>query len=122
MAPVGCNLGERLKHESTLMKPRVWQNKRGSVRHLALIIEEIEIEHARCVSLAADTTELFLDRLQSREQVSRGEMGCQRSYRINKPRLVRARHRLSSVPGGVGDNPDTLRLECHQGGRERIGR
>jgi len=74
------------------------QDKRASVGHLTLVIEEIEIEHAWCVSLAADTTELFLEGLQRREQVSRGEMGCQRRYRVNKPRLVRARHRLGSIP------------------------
>ena len=58
MPPVGRNFGKRPEHEPTLMELRVRQNERGRLRYLTPIIEEIEIEHARCVSLAADTTKL----------------------------------------------------------------
>jgi len=80
------------------------------------------IQQYLAATLLPHTTELLLNRLQQPEQVSRVEMSCQRRYRINKPRLVRARHWLGSVPGGAGNHPDTLCLECHQGGRERIER
>src|SRR6516225_4371802 len=49
--------------------------------------------------LAADTTKLSLGRFQHREQVPRGELGYQRRDRVNEPRLVRVRYRLSSIPG-----------------------
>jgi len=120
MAPVGCNLGEWQEHESALVEPRVWHDKRGCLGHLTPIIEEIEIEHAGCVSLPADTTKLSLYRVQHREQVSRGEMGCQRCDRVNKPRLVRARYRLSSIPSRAGRDLNTLCFERDQGGCERI--
>src|SRR6516162_1660388 len=108
MPPVGRNLGERLEHESTLMEPRVRQDERRRTRHLTPIIKEIEIEHARGVSLPADATKLSLDRLQHREQVSRREVGCQRRDRVNEPRLVRARYRLSPIPRGTSRNLDPL--------------
>jgi len=94
MPPVGRYLSKRLEHESTLMEPRVRQDERGRLRHQTSIIEEIEIEHAGGVSLAADTTKLSLDRLQRCEQVARGEMGYQRRDRVNEPWLVRERYRL----------------------------
>jgi len=120
MAPGGGDLGERQEHESTLVEPRVRQDKRSGLAHLTPMIKEIEIEHARCVSLAADTTKLPLDRLQHRKQVWRGEIGCQRRHRVNKPGLIRARHRLGSIPSRTPRDPNTLCFERNQGGRERI--
>ena len=120
MTPVGRYLGERLEHESTLMESRVRQDERGRLHHLTSIIEEIEIEHAGGVSLAADTTKLSLDRLQDCEQVSRGEMGYQRRDRVNEPWLVRERYRLSSIPGGSGRDLDAFCFERNQGGCERV--
>ena len=72
MAPGGRNLGKRQEHESTLVEPRVRQDERGCLGHLAPIIKEVEIENARCVSLAAYTTKLSLNVLQRREQILRG--------------------------------------------------
>jgi hypothetical protein len=122
MPPVGRNLGKRLEHESTLMEPRVRQDERGRLRYLTPIIKEIEIEHAGGVSLAADTTKLSLGGVQHREQVSRGEIGYQRRDRVYKPRLVRARYRLCSIPGGAGRDLDAFCFKRNQGRRERIGR
>src|SRR6202035_5772950 len=68
MAPVGGDFGEWYEHESTLVEPRVRQHKRSGIDHLPLIIEEIEIEHTRCVSFAAHPAKLSLDHLQHREQ------------------------------------------------------
>ena len=108
MPPVGRNLGERLEHESTLMEPRVRQDERRRTRHLTPIIEEIEIEHARGVSLAADATKLSLDCLHHRKQVSRREVGCQRRDPVYEPRLIRARYGLSPIPRGTSRNLDPL--------------
>jgi hypothetical protein len=120
MPPVGRYLGKRLEHESTLMEPRVRQDEGGRLRHQTSIIEEIEIEHAGGVSLAADTTKLSLERLQHGEQVARGEMGYQRRDRVNEPWLVRDRYRLSSIPGGSGRDLDAFCFERNQGGCERV--
>jgi len=120
MPPVRRYLGKRLEHEPTLMEPRVRQDERGRLRHETSIIEEIEIEHAGGVSFAADTTKLSLERLQHREQVARGEMGYQRRDRVNEPWLVRARYRLSSIPGGSGRDLDAFCFERNQGGCERV--
>src|SRR6202007_2138388 len=106
MAPVRCNLGEWLQHESTLMKPRMRQDERGRLRHLTPIIEKIEFEHGGRVSRAAERPKWSLDPLRYREQVSRGKMRCQRRDPINEPRLVRARYRLSPIPGGAGRDMD----------------
>ena len=120
MAPGGRNLGERQEHEATLVKPRVRQDKRGGLGHLASMIKEIEIEHARCVPLAAHATKLSLDRLQHGEQVLSGEIGCQASDRVDEPRLVRARYRLGSIPSRAGWDLNTLCFERDEGGCERI--
>jgi hypothetical protein len=64
MAPVGHNLGEWQEHESALVEPRVWYDKRGCLGHLTPMVKKIEIEHARRISLVANTAELLLDRLQ----------------------------------------------------------
>jgi len=122
MAPGGGNLGERHEHESALVEPRVRQHKRGGLGHLTPMIEEIEIEHARRVSLAADTTKFSFDRLHRREQVWRGEIGRQRRHRVNKPGLVRTRYRLSSIPSGAGRDLNTVCFERSQGGREGLAR
>jgi len=121
MPPIGRNLGKRLEHEATLMQPRVRQDERGRLRHQTSIIEEIEIEHSGGVSLAADTTKLSLGRLQHREQVPRGELGYQRRDRVNEPRLVRVRYRLSSIPGRSRRDLDAFCFERNQRGCERIG-
>ena len=55
------------------------------------------------------------------EQVARGEMGYQRSDRVNEPWLVRERYRLSSIPGGSGRDLDAFCFERNQGGCERVG-
>ena len=75
MAPLGGDFGERYEHEPTLVEPRVRQDKRSGIDRLTLMIEEIEIEHARRVSFAAHPTKLSLDHLEHSEQVSRGETG-----------------------------------------------
>ena len=103
-------------------EPWVRQNKRSGINHLALIIEEIEIEHARCVSLAAHPAKLSLDHLQHREQVSRGKTGYQRRDRVDEPWLVRARYGLGSIPSRAGRDLDTFRFERNDGGCERIKR
>jgi len=121
MPPIGRNLGKRLEHEATLMQPRVRQDERGRLRHQTSIIEEIEIEHSGGVSLAADTAKLSLGRLQHREQVPRGELGYQRRDRVNEPRLVRVRYRLSSIPGRSRRDLDAFCFERNQRGCERIG-
>ena len=77
MVPVWSDFRERREHESTLVEPRVWQDKRGGLGHLTIVIEEIEIKHARRVSLATHTAKLSFDHLEHREEVSRGETGCQ---------------------------------------------
>jgi len=64
MAPGGRNLGKRQEHESTLVEPRVRQDERGCLGHLTPMVKKIEIEHARRISLVANTAELLLDRLQ----------------------------------------------------------
>ena len=122
MAPVRRNLGEWLEHESTLMEPRVRQDERGRLRHLALVIEEVEIEHARRVSLSAETAKLSLDCLQHRKQVSSGKMGRQRRDRVNEPRLVRPRYRLSPIPSGTGRDLDPLCFQRSQRGCKSVER
>jgi len=122
MAPVGGDFGEWYEHESTLVEPRMRQGKRSGIDHLTLIIEEIEIEHARCVSFAAHPAKLSLNHLHHREQVARGETGYQRRDRVDEPRLVRARYGLSSIPSRARRNPDTFCFERNHGGCERVKR
>jgi len=100
------------------VEPRVRQYKRGALGHLTAMIKEIEIEHARRVSLAADATKFSFDRLQHREQVWRGEIGRQRCHRVNKPGLGRTRYRLGSIPSGACRYLNTVSFERSQGGRE----
>ena len=122
MAPPRGNLGEWYEHESALVEPRMRQDERGGLGHLTSIIKKIEIDHARCVLLAAEPTKFSFDRLQCREQVWRGEIGRQRRYRVNKPGLVRARYRLGSMPSRARRDLNTLCFERNQRGCEGIAR
>jgi hypothetical protein len=122
MAPLGGDFGEWYEHESTLVEPRVRQDKRSGIDHLTLIIEEIEVKHTRCISFSAQPAKLSLDHLQQREQISRGKNGYHRRDRVDKPRLVRARHGLRLIPSRACSDPDTLCFERDQGGCERTKR
>src|SRR6516225_4371797 len=51
----------------------------------------------------------------------RGELGYQRRDRVNEPRLVRVRYRLSSIPGRSRRDLDAFCFERNQRGCERIG-
>src|SRR5262249_35865037 len=108
MAPARSYLGQRHEHESTFVEPWVRQDERSGLDHQTAMIEEIEVEHACGVSLAANSAELSLYRLQHGEQVRRGKIRAQRSDRVDEPRLVRARHRLGSIPGRAGGDRDTV--------------
>ena len=122
MAPVGSDFGEWYEHESTLVKPWVREGKRSGIGDLTLIIEEIEIEHTRCVSLAAHPAKLSLDHLQHREQVARGEAGLQGRDRVDEQRLVRAGYGLGSIPSRARRNLDTFCFKRNHGGCERVKR
>ncbi len=75
MVPMGCNFGDRHEHKSALVQSRMRQNERGGVDNLIAIIEEIQVEHARCVWFAARAPKSRLDGLQHREQAARAQIG-----------------------------------------------
>jgi len=88
VAPIRRDFGERGENEPTLVQPRVRQDERRRLHHLAPMIEKIEVEDTRRICCAANTAKPRLDSLHHSEHVARPELS----------RIF--------VCGGLGPTPD----------------
>ena len=118
MAPIGCNFAERNEHKSALVQPRMWQDETLCVRNLTAIIEEIQVEHARCIWCTASTPKVSFEGLQHRQESARTQIGGQRRDRVNKPGLNGSRNRFRVIPRRPGGNADAGCFEPRECGCE----
>jgi len=106
MAPIGCNFGERNEHKSALVQPRMWQDEPRCLGNLTAKIEEIQVEHARCIWCTASTPKVNFEGLQHPQEYARTQIGRQRGHRVDKPRLSGSRNRFRVIPRRPGGNAD----------------
>ena len=101
MTPAGRDLLQRQKDKSTLRHPRMRQDRRSRFGGpaFAAVIQQIEIDHARCIDHRTDPAELRFDLVQLLQKLDRGKVAAQGENTIHVPGLIGHRHRCGFIPG-----------------------
>ncbi len=108
MPPSRRDLGERLQDKTALVQSRVGQNQLGPCYLLALVIEQIEIEHTRRIAGAASAPEPRFNPLHQGKQAARIEVRRHRYYSVGKPGLFGFRHGGAAVPARAPEDRDAF--------------
>lgn len=88
MPPFGCDISQRVKHKVALSHSRMWQFRRAAF-DTAMIIDNVEVQWARCIGNGAAAAELQLNLVQDAEKRLWVQGGADRRNRIDKRRLGR---------------------------------
>ena len=94
---LGPDLDQRLEHEAPLGEPRVRQHRVGRAASRLAEEEDVDVDRARTVRLAAHAPELVLDRETRLKQRLGGERGLAVGDRVHEPALGRTADGLGQV-------------------------
>ena len=119
MHEVGQDLGERLEHEAAQVQPRVRQHRGRAVAPQRAHEQDVHVDRARPVGLAAHAAELQLDGQAGVEQLLGREVRLSGGDRVQEEALRRPAHRLGQVQRARERPAEAARLEPGERVRDR---